>query len=125
VDIEARGISAPNKSLRGKWHIAVATVIAASRRQCGLTQDQLAGTLQWHRSRIAKIECGERGNEAVKAFGVEDHFWVTRRALFSAAPDLLVRVGLSNAPTSLAHMAGLWRGMQMLPQALPTEQVLQ
>jgi transcriptional regulator with XRE-family HTH domain len=49
-----------NKSLRGKWHRAVTTIIAASRREVGMTQADLARTLGWHRSRVAKIECGER-----------------------------------------------------------------
>ena len=49
-----------NKSLRGKWHQAVITVIAASRREANLTQDDLAGRLGWHRSVVAKIEAGER-----------------------------------------------------------------
>jgi transcriptional regulator with XRE-family HTH domain len=49
-----------NKSLRSKWHQAVVTVIAASRREANLTQEDLAKRLGWHRSRIAKIESGER-----------------------------------------------------------------
>jgi transcriptional regulator with XRE-family HTH domain len=48
------------KSLRSKWHRAVITVIAASRRDAGLTQEQLAAGIGWHRSKIAKIESGER-----------------------------------------------------------------
>jgi transcriptional regulator with XRE-family HTH domain len=38
----------------------VATVIAASRREVGLTQEDLADALHWHRSRIAYIESGQR-----------------------------------------------------------------
>jgi DNA-binding XRE family transcriptional regulator len=41
-------------------HRAVATVIAASRREVGMTQDRLADALHWHRSRIAQIESGQR-----------------------------------------------------------------
>jgi transcriptional regulator with XRE-family HTH domain len=60
VDIEARGTSAANKSLRSKWHRAVVTVVAASRREANLTQEGLAAAIGWHRSKIAKIESGER-----------------------------------------------------------------
>ena len=48
------------KSLRTIEHRAVVTVIAASRREAHVSQDDLAKRLGWHRSRIAKIECGER-----------------------------------------------------------------
>lgn len=48
------------KSLHSPGHRAVVTVIAASRREAGLTQDQFALHLGWHRSRIARIESGER-----------------------------------------------------------------
>jgi transcriptional regulator with XRE-family HTH domain len=54
------GLSAPTKSLRSAWHRAVITVIAASRRQAGMRQEDLAAALGWHRSKIAKIESGER-----------------------------------------------------------------
>ena len=50
----------PNKSLRSKWHRAVVTVIAASRREANMTQEDLAKRLGWHRSTLAKIEAGER-----------------------------------------------------------------
>jgi len=50
----------PRKSLRSPGHRAVVTVIAASRREAQFTQEQLADALGWHRSRIAKIESGER-----------------------------------------------------------------
>lgn len=36
------------------------TVIAASRREARMTQEELANQLGWHRSRLAKIESGER-----------------------------------------------------------------
>ena len=48
------------KSLRSKWHCAVVTVDAASRREAKLTQEQLAERNGWHRSKIARIESGER-----------------------------------------------------------------
>lgn len=56
----ARRQKKPSKSLRSKEHQAVCTVIAATRRQAGLTQEQLAERLGWHRSMVAKIEAGER-----------------------------------------------------------------
>ena len=49
-----------NRSLRSKWHRAVVTVIAASRREAKLTQEQFSAHIGWHRSKIAKIESGER-----------------------------------------------------------------
>ena len=48
------------KSLRSRWHRATITVIVASRREADLTQEQLAQHVGWHRSKIAKIESGER-----------------------------------------------------------------
>jgi transcriptional regulator with XRE-family HTH domain len=48
------------KSLRSKQHQAVVAIIAASRRQVGMTQDDLAAELGWHRSKLARIESGER-----------------------------------------------------------------
>lgn len=51
---------AMNKSLRSKEHQAVVTVIAASRREAHTSQEDLANYLGWHRSKIAKIESGER-----------------------------------------------------------------
>lgn len=47
-------------SLRSPWHRSVVTVITASRREANLTQEHLANRLGWHRTRIAKIEAGER-----------------------------------------------------------------
>jgi transcriptional regulator with XRE-family HTH domain len=49
-----------NKSLRSKEHLAVVTVIAASRREANMRQEDLADCLDWHRSKIAKIELGKR-----------------------------------------------------------------
>ena len=49
-----------SKSLRSPWHRSVVTVIVASRHESNLTQEDLATRLGWHRSRIAKIESGER-----------------------------------------------------------------
>ena len=46
----------PFKSLRSPWQQAAITVIAATRRQANLTQEDLARCLGWRRSRIAKIE---------------------------------------------------------------------
>jgi transcriptional regulator with XRE-family HTH domain len=51
---------APQKSLRSHWHRAVVTVLVASRREAHMTQEHLAHRLGWHRTRIAKIESGER-----------------------------------------------------------------
>jgi len=50
----------PWKSLRSHEHRAVVTVITATRREAGFTQDRLSAELQWCRSRLAKIESYER-----------------------------------------------------------------
>jgi transcriptional regulator with XRE-family HTH domain len=60
------------KSLRSKWHRAVVTVVAASRRDAGLTQEQLADRIGWHRSRIAKIESGERRLDVAEFITIAD-----------------------------------------------------
>jgi transcriptional regulator with XRE-family HTH domain len=52
--------AASTKSLRSHWHRAVVTVLVATRRESNMTQDSLAKVLGWHRSRVAKIESGER-----------------------------------------------------------------
>ena len=36
------------------------TVLVATRRELRLSQERLAKILEWHRSRLAKIESGER-----------------------------------------------------------------
>lgn len=43
-----------------RWDRAAATVIAASRRDAGLTQTQLAEAMGVKRSVIARLEAGER-----------------------------------------------------------------
>jgi transcriptional regulator with XRE-family HTH domain len=48
------------KSLRSTWHRSVVTVIIASRHDAKLTQVQLAAKLDWHTSKISKIESYER-----------------------------------------------------------------
>jgi transcriptional regulator with XRE-family HTH domain len=42
------------------WHRAVVSVLGASRREAKMTQEGLALRLGWNRTRIAKIESGER-----------------------------------------------------------------
>ena len=42
------------------------TDLAACRREAHLTQEDLAKQLGWHRSRIAKIESGERRIDVVE-----------------------------------------------------------
>jgi len=48
------------KSLRSKHHRSLVAVLAGTRRERKLTQDDMAKALGWHRSRVAKIESGER-----------------------------------------------------------------
>lgn len=73
------------KSLRGKWHRAVVVVIAATRREAKLTQQDLAANLGWHRSTIAKIESGERRVDV-------DEFITIAQALKLEPKNLLDRV---------------------------------
>jgi transcriptional regulator with XRE-family HTH domain len=58
------------KSLRSKWHRAVVTVISATRRESNMSQEDLAMALGWHRSRIAKTECGERRLDVVEFISI-------------------------------------------------------
>ena len=60
------------KSLRSKWHRAVIAVIAASRREAKLTQEQLAAGIGWHRSKIAKVEAGERRMDVAEFITIAD-----------------------------------------------------
>jgi DNA-binding XRE family transcriptional regulator len=63
---EAGSAGALKKSLRSKLHQAVVTVLAACRREAHLTQEDLAKQLGWHRSRLAKVESGERRIDVVE-----------------------------------------------------------
>lgn len=74
-----------SKSLRSKEHQAVVTVIAASRREAHVSQDDLAKRLGWHRSRIGKIESGERRVDVPE-------FITIARALSLNPEELLERV---------------------------------
>ena len=51
---------ASKKAVREQWHRAAVAVIAASRRDAGIKQDDLAAKLGWSRSKVAKIEAGAR-----------------------------------------------------------------
>ena len=51
---------ASKKAQRERWHRAAVTVLAASRRDAEIGQEALAGRLGWSRSKVAKIEAGER-----------------------------------------------------------------
>ena len=85
MGIKAPGSSAPNTSLRSKWHRAVVTVVAASRREANLTQEGLAADIGWHRSKISKIESGERRIDVPE-------FILIAQALSIVPTDLLARV---------------------------------
>jgi transcriptional regulator with XRE-family HTH domain len=71
------------KSLRGKWHRAAVTVLAASRHDAELTQEQLADRIGWHRSKIAKIEAGERGVDVDELILIAGGLKVEPAILFS------------------------------------------
>ena len=43
-----------------KWHKGVVFLIASSRHEAKLTQEELAKKLGWSRAKVCKIESGER-----------------------------------------------------------------
>lgn len=71
------------KSLRSKWHRAFITVIAASRREADLTQEQIAARIGWHRSKIAKIEAGERRLDVAEFITIAGALKMEPAALFA------------------------------------------
>ena len=71
------------KSLRSKWHRAVVTVIAASRREANLTQEQLASRIDSYRSMIAKIESGERRLDVPEFITIADALKIEPATLLS------------------------------------------
>ena len=42
------------------WHKSLVVVIIACRKEAKMTQEQLANRIGWHRTKIAKMESGER-----------------------------------------------------------------
>ena len=68
-----------------RWDHAAATVIAASRRDAGLTQTQLAEAMGVTRSVIARLEAGERPLRF-------SEFMVLARVLKVSPEALLARV---------------------------------
>jgi transcriptional regulator with XRE-family HTH domain len=68
-----------------RWDHAAATVIAASRRDAGLTQTQLAEAMGVKRSVIARLEAGERPLRF-------SEFMVLARVLKVSPEALLARV---------------------------------
>ncbi len=80
------GECATSRKLPGTvWRAAVATVLAASRREAGLSQDDLALRLGWHRTRIAKVESGVRRVDVAEFIAIAN-------ALNIPPPQLLARV---------------------------------
>jgi transcriptional regulator with XRE-family HTH domain len=72
-----------SKSLRSPLHRAVVTVIVASRREAKLTQEDLARHLGWHRSRIAKIESGERRIDVPEFIAIGQALGITPEQLLA------------------------------------------
>lgn len=68
-----------------RWGDAAATVIAASRKDAGLTQTDLAEAMGWKRSVIARLEAGERPLRFAE-------FMVLARVLKVSPETLLARV---------------------------------
>jgi DNA-binding XRE family transcriptional regulator len=48
------------RAQRERWRQAVAAVIAASRRDADVTQEELAKAIGWSRDKLAKVEVGQR-----------------------------------------------------------------
>lgn len=46
--------------IEDKWHTSVVIIIIACRRAAKMTQEELAHRIGWHRTKIAKMESGER-----------------------------------------------------------------
>lgn len=44
------------KSSLSDWNRVIGTVIAATRSEAGVTQEELAKLMGWHRSKVVKIE---------------------------------------------------------------------
>jgi transcriptional regulator with XRE-family HTH domain len=51
---------ATRKNQRERWYQIAVAVIAASRRDAGISQEQLAEKLGWSRSKVAKLEQADR-----------------------------------------------------------------
>ncbi len=64
-------------------HRAVVTVVAASRREAKLTQDELAARLGWHRSRMARIESGERRIDVAEFITIAEALQIEPAALLA------------------------------------------
>lgn len=47
------------KAAQERWQRAAQTVIAATRRDLDMTQEQLAARIGWTRDRVAKLESGK------------------------------------------------------------------
>lgn len=72
-----------SKSLRSKWHRAVVTVLAASRREANMTQEDLANRLGWQRTRIAKIESGERRIDVPEFISIANALYIPPETLLT------------------------------------------
>jgi transcriptional regulator with XRE-family HTH domain len=103
-----------SKSLRSKHHVAVVTVLAATRREAGLTQEALARRLGWHRTRIARIESGERRIDVPE-------FIAIAAGLQMSALTLLARVLSWVDPRSLPTQGIQFPGgdLALLPNVMP------
>ena len=44
--------------LLARWNRIIGLAVAATRKHAGLTQEQLAEKMRWHRSKVVKIEGG-------------------------------------------------------------------
>lgn len=88
------------KSLRSPGHRAVVAVIVASRHEAKLTQEDLADRLGWHRTRIAKIESGERRIDVPEFIVIADALQIPPELLFAR---VLRWLDAGTAPTALAN----------------------
>ncbi|HWM68288.1 MAG TPA: helix-turn-helix transcriptional regulator [Steroidobacteraceae bacterium] len=86
--------SQSRKSLRTHWHSAVVITLAASRREAKMTQEHLALRLGWQRTRIARIESGERRIDVpeficiANGLNIDPNQLLERVLLWKSAPAL-------------------------------------
>lgn len=74
------------KAERDRWQRAARTIIAATRRDLDLTQEQLAERIGWTRDRVAKLESGKSD---VK---LPDFCVIAQRGFRMKPDDLFLRV---------------------------------
>lgn len=89
-----------SKSLRSPLHRAVVAAIVASRHDAKLTQEDLAHRLGWHRTRISKVESGERRIDVPEFIVIAEALELPPELLFAR---VLRWLDAGTAPAALAN----------------------